>query len=75
MLESQVIEIDGVFVGAAILQPNRVDLAFFATHDRLRPMHGSILPSLAALRHEAAHHFRGVPSAAEAVARSRRGLM
>ena len=75
MFESEVVEIDGVFVGAAILQPNRVDLAFFATHDRLRPMHGSILPSLAALRHQAAHHFRGVSSAAEAVAGSRRRPM
>lgn len=75
MLESEVVEIDGVFVGTAILQPNRVDLAFFATHHRLRPMHGNILPSLAALRHQAAHHFRGVSSAAEAVAGSRRARM
>ena len=74
MVESEVVEIDGVFVGAAILQPNRVDLAFFATHDRLRPMHGTILPSLAALRHQAARHFRGISSAAEVVAGSRRDL-
>ena len=72
MVESEVVEIDGVFVGTAILLPNRVDLTFFAIHHRLRPMHGNILPSLAVLRHQAAHHFRGVSTVAEAVAGSRR---
>lgn len=72
MFESDVIEIDGVFVGTAIRQANRSDRAFFATHDRLRPMHGAVLPSMAAIRHEAARHFRGVRSTAEAIADSRR---
>lgn len=71
MFESDVVEIDGVFVGAAILQPNRIDRTFFATHDRLRPMHGVVLPSLAAIRHQAARHFRGVSSTAETIAASR----
>ena len=70
MVESDVVEIDGVFVGTAILQPNRVDRAFFATHDRVRALHGAVLPSLAAIRHLAAHHFRGIPSGAETVARA-----
>ena len=71
MVESDVVEIDGVFVGAAILQPNRSDRAFHATHERLRPLHGAVLPSLAEIRHQAARHFRGVASAAETIARSR----
>ncbi len=71
MVESDVVEIDGVFVGAAIRQPNRAGLAFFATHERLRPLHGAVLSSLAEIRHQAARHFRGVASAAETIARSR----
>ena len=71
MVESDVVEIDGVFVGAAILQPNRIDRAFFATHEKLRPLHGAVLPGLAELRHQAARHFRGTPSVAETIARSR----
>jgi hypothetical protein len=57
MFKSDVVEVDGVFVGAAILQPNRIDRAFFATDDRVRPMHGKILPSLAAVRWHAARQF------------------
>lgn len=72
MFESDVVEIDGVFVGAAILQPNRVDRAFFATDERVRSLHGAVLPSLAAIRHQAARHFRGVSSTAERIAGSRR---
>ena len=67
MLQSEVVEIDGVFVGTAILQSNRTDHAFFATHDRLRLMHGAVLPSLAALRQQAARYFRGVRSTAETI--------
>ena len=72
MVESDVVEIDGVFVGAAILQPNLTDRAFFATHERLRPLHGAVLPSLSEIRHQAARHFRGVTSVAETIACSRR---
>ena len=75
MFESEVVEIDGVFVGAAILQSNRMDHAFFATHDRLRPMHGAVLPSMAALRQQAMRHFRGVSSTAETIAGSHRRPM
>ncbi|NPD65653.1 hypothetical protein HN018_15815 [Lichenicola cladoniae] len=57
MFKSDVVEVDGVFVGTAILQPNRIDRAFFATDDRVRPMHGKILPSLAAVRWHAARQF------------------
>lgn len=57
MFKSDVVEVDGVFVGAAILQPNRIDRAFFATDDRVRTMHGKILPSLAAVKWHAARQF------------------
>lgn len=72
MFESDVVEIDGVFVGTAILQPDRIGRTFFATHERVRPMHGVVLPSLAAIRHQAARHFRGARSVAETIATSRR---
>ena len=71
MVESDVVEVDGVFVGTAILQPNRIGVAFFATHERLRPLHGAVLSSLAEIRQQAARHFRGVASVAEVIARSR----
>jgi hypothetical protein len=32
MLKSDIVEVDGVFVGAAILQPNGSDRAFYAAH-------------------------------------------
>ena len=57
MLKSDIVEIDGVFVGAAILQPNRIDRKFFATHERVRSLHGVILPSLSAVRRQAIRHF------------------
>ncbi|MBE7210682.1 MAG: hypothetical protein INR65_06650 [Gluconacetobacter diazotrophicus] len=71
MTESEVIEIDGVFVGTAMSRDGRPEQAFFATHDRVRPMHGQVLPSLATLRQQAGRLFRGVPRAAEVIAGSR----
>ncbi|WP_419730705.1 hypothetical protein [Lichenicola sp.] len=62
MLKSDVVEVDGVFVGTAILQPNRTDRAFFATHDRVRMLHGKILPSLASVRWHAARQFHAAAS-------------
>lgn len=67
MLKSEIVEVDGVFVGAAIRHPDRPGLAFFATHERVRPLHGAVLPNLAALRHQAARHYRGVSSTAETI--------
>ncbi|MCB8876920.1 hypothetical protein [Acidisoma silvae] len=63
MRKSEVIEVDGVFVGAAILQDNRDECAFYATHDLVRSLHGQILPSLKAIRSEAARQFRGMKRA------------
>ncbi|MCQ8279727.1 hypothetical protein NFI95_14880 [Acetobacteraceae bacterium KSS8] len=67
MTKSEIVEVDGVFVGAAIQQPDSTQHRFFATHDRVRPLHGATMPSLAAIRHQAARHFRGIPNAAEAI--------
>lgn len=58
MLKSDIVEVDGVFVGAAILQTNHVDRAFFATHERVRALHGRILPDLATVRDQATRCFR-----------------
>ncbi len=63
MLESEIVEVDGVFVGAAILQSNRTDRAFFATHERLQCLHGQVLPSLAAVQDEATRCFHRIPAA------------
>ncbi len=70
MLKSEIVEVDGVFVGAAISLSSRDGLAFFATHERVRTLHGSRLPNMAAVRHQAARHYRGVRSTAEAIAAS-----
>ncbi len=67
MIKSEIVEVDGVFVGAAILQSGSTGHRFFATHDRVRPLHGATMPSLAAIRHQAKRHYHGVPNAAEAI--------
>lgn len=72
MVESAVVEVDGVFVGTAILRPGLAGRVFFATHERLRLMHGRVLPTLAALRHEAARQYRGASTTAELIAGVRR---
>jgi len=71
MIKSDIVEVDGVFVGTAILQNTSEDRAghrFFAIDDRVRPLHGAVLPSLSALRSQAAQTFH----AANAQARRRR---
>jgi len=54
MRHSSVIDINGIFVGAAVEQDHAY--RFVATHDRLGPLDGSVFPSL-----------RDVKSAASAV--------
>lgn len=73
MIKSEVVEVDGVFVGAAILLADRTSHRFFAAHDRVRPLHGTTTSSLAAIRQQATRHFRGVPNAAEAIVVSQVG--
>ncbi|TLU74275.1 hypothetical protein [Lichenicoccus roseus] len=58
MLESSVVEVDGVFVGAAILHARTMRCSFFATHERVRALHGCTMPDLDAVRRRAAEQFR-----------------
>ena len=58
MRESTVIEIDGVFVGSAILQANREDRVFFAVHRSVGAMHRRVLPSLAEVHAQARQCYR-----------------
>jgi hypothetical protein len=60
MLKSDIVEVDGVFVGAAILQPNGSDRAFYAAHGHVQSLHGQVMRSLAEVRAQAAEHFRRV---------------
>lgn len=55
--KSDVIEVDGVFVGVAIASSDRSERLFFATHPCLRSMHKQILPSLPALKLQAQRQF------------------
>ena len=58
MLKSDVVEVDGIFVGTAIQRTTRGECAFVALHDRVRALHGAVLPSLADLRSQVTRHFR-----------------
>ncbi|GBQ91970.1 hypothetical protein AA13595_3237 [Gluconacetobacter johannae DSM 13595] len=58
MLESTIIEIDGVFLGAAILLAGSRLLRFHAVHDSVRALHNHILPDLDSLRRKVGQHFR-----------------
>ncbi|GBR18512.1 hypothetical protein AA0616_1313 [Komagataeibacter nataicola NRIC 0616] len=58
MFDSKIIEVDGVFVGAAIITGLATSLRFYATHESVRSLHNAILPDLAALRHHVTATFR-----------------
>ncbi|GCE81097.1 hypothetical protein [Komagataeibacter oboediens] len=58
MFESKIIEVDGVFVGAAIITGIASSLRFYATHDSVRSMHNAILPDLVALKQRVTATFR-----------------
>jgi hypothetical protein len=58
MLKSDIVEVDGVFVGAAILQPNGSDREFYAAHANVRSLHGQVMRSLTEVRVQAAQCFR-----------------
>ncbi|WP_240161821.1 hypothetical protein [Gluconacetobacter azotocaptans] len=59
MLESTIIEIDGVFLGTAVLFASGL-LRFHAVHDSVRALHNQLLPDLDSLRHKVGLHFRKV---------------
>lgn len=58
MLDSQIIEIDGIFVGTAIQMDQNQSRRFYATHDRVRSLHNMVVPDIAALKNRVAQTFR-----------------
>ena len=58
MFESKIIEVDGVFVGAAIITGIASSLRFYAAHDSVRSLHNTILPDLVALKQRVTTTFR-----------------
>jgi hypothetical protein len=60
MLKSHVIEIDGAFVGAAVLQ--ETGYRFVATDNRVDDLNGTTWPSLADVQRKARILFRGAGS-------------
>mgnify|MGYP003362468861 CR=1 FL=1 len=58
MFDSKIIEVDGVFVGAAIVTGIATSLRFYATHESVRSLHNILMPDLAALRAHVTATFR-----------------
>ena len=57
MQKSDVIEIDGIFVGTAIARSELDERLFFAIDARLQSMHGQVLPNLAELKLQVRRQF------------------
>jgi hypothetical protein len=58
MLESNVVEIDGTFLGTVILEDDRKTRRFYATHDSVRVLHNRTLTGLDTLKRQIAQQFR-----------------
>ncbi|MFT9400594.1 hypothetical protein [Acetobacter sp.] len=58
MLDSKIIEIDGVFLGTAILTGSTAGLRFYAAHESVRSLHNAVEPDLAGLSRQVAQHYR-----------------
>lgn len=58
MLGSTIIEINGVFLGAAILVSTSGTRRFYAAHDSVRALHNELLPDLVALQQRIRLHMR-----------------
>jgi hypothetical protein len=77
MLESHIIEIDGTFLGAVILESDRETRRFYAAHDSVRSFHNRTLAAHDDLTRQVARLFRharadiGVSQAGDAPAPDR----
>ncbi|GEN60713.1 hypothetical protein [Acetobacter nitrogenifigens] len=58
MQTSTIVEVDGVFVGAAVRRFDAEAPRFYATHDSVRALHDEISPDIATLTARVAHQFR-----------------
>ncbi|WP_342628900.1 hypothetical protein AAC691_03025 [Nguyenibacter vanlangensis] len=58
LLDSMIIEVDGTFLGAAILLAGGRRLRFYAVHDSVRALHNQVRPDFESLRRSVALQFR-----------------
>jgi len=58
MLSSTIIEVDGIFLGAAILLEPHGTRQFYAAHERVRALHQIVMSDLARLERRVALQFR-----------------
>lgn len=57
MLESKIIEIDGVFLGTAIQVQGVGGRRFYAAHESVRALHNAVEPDFAVLARHVAQQF------------------
>ncbi len=62
MLESRIIEIDGIFLGAAVALRGMEGWRFVSAHCRAQGLNGRIAPSLEAVRRLARQAYLGLPA-------------
>lgn len=74
MFDSKIIEVDGVFVGAAIITGIATSLRFYATHESVRSLHNVLMPDLAALRAHVTATFRRMGQGRRGLRRARLSL-
>lgn len=58
MVTSQILEIDGVFVGSLIQDCKRCEQRFYAVHDAVKSFHNHILDHSGTLSRQIAQQFR-----------------
>ncbi|ATJ89770.1 hypothetical protein GC248_10580 [Acetobacter senegalensis] len=58
MLDSKIIEIDGIFLGTAIQVKGLGGRRFYAAHESVRALHNAVKPDLAVMAQLVASQFR-----------------
>lgn len=71
MYESQIVEIEGTFLGALIMEGDRRTRRFYAAHDSVRTLHNRVLAEPDELTRQVARQFRHARVQADAQATPR----
>ncbi|GBQ25014.1 hypothetical protein AA12717_1952 [Gluconacetobacter sacchari DSM 12717] len=58
MFESRIVEIEGTFLGALIVEADRKTRRFYAAHDSVRPLHNRVLAEADELTRQVVGQFR-----------------
>ncbi|MFS3136610.1 hypothetical protein ACLRDC_14765 [Gluconacetobacter sacchari] len=69
MFESRIVEIEGTFLGALIVEADRKTRRFYAAHDSVRPLHNRVLAEADELTRQVVGQFRRAH--ADSLARAR----